>query len=92
MIFGDLSANLLEAFRNALPEPVDFDVLGDEAANAVTERLKPPNAIIVEGIHKNMDQYLHQPEDQPSQIANSGEHPPSSQKGGHCQRCQYSKQ
>jgi len=42
MIFGDVSANLLEAFRNALPEPVDFDELGEEAANASSERLILP--------------------------------------------------
>lgn len=42
MIFGDVSANLLEAFRNALPEPVDFDVLGEEAANAASGRLELP--------------------------------------------------
>ncbi len=42
MIFGDVSGNLLEAFRNALPEPVDFEVLGDEVANATSGRLKLP--------------------------------------------------
>ena len=32
MVFGDVSGNLLEAYRNALPDEVDFDVLGDLAA------------------------------------------------------------
>lgn len=45
MIFGDVSANLLEAFRNALPEPVDFDVLGEEAANTASGRLDLPRAL-----------------------------------------------
>ena len=45
MIFGDVSANLLEAFRNALPEPVDFDVLGDEAANAASGGLILPRPL-----------------------------------------------
>ncbi|MBL7644760.1 MAG: FGGY-family carbohydrate kinase [Candidatus Hydrogenedentes bacterium] len=42
MIFGDVSANLLEAFRNALPEPMEFDALGEEAANASSGRLILP--------------------------------------------------
>lgn len=42
MIFGDVSANLLEAFRNALPETVDFDVLGEEAEAAASGRLILP--------------------------------------------------
>lgn len=41
MIFGDVSANLLEAFRNALPEPVDFEVLGEEAAAARARLVLP---------------------------------------------------
>jgi len=31
MVFGDVSANLLEAFRNALPDALDFDALGEAA-------------------------------------------------------------
>ncbi len=42
MIFGDVSANLLEAFRNALPEPVEFEVLGEDAENAASGRLILP--------------------------------------------------
>jgi sugar (pentulose or hexulose) kinase len=42
MIFGDVSANLLEAFRNALPNAVGFEVLGEEAANATSGLLKLP--------------------------------------------------
>jgi xylulokinase len=34
MVFGDVSANLLEAYRNALPESVAFDVLSAAAADA----------------------------------------------------------
>jgi len=42
MVFGDVSANLLEAFRNALPDSVDFEVLGEEAAGATGDRLVLP--------------------------------------------------
>ncbi len=42
MVFGDVSANLLEAFRNALPEPVDFDTLGALAVAATGTKLTLP--------------------------------------------------
>jgi len=42
MIFGDVSANLLEAFRNALPEPAAFDMLGEDTTKAASGRLKLP--------------------------------------------------
>ncbi len=42
MVFGDVSANLLEAFRNALPEPTDFDTLGELAAAATGDQLTLP--------------------------------------------------
>ena len=42
MVFGDVSANLLEAFRNALPEPLDFDTLGNLAAAATGNQLTLP--------------------------------------------------
>jgi len=42
MVFGDVSANLLEAFRNALPEPTDFDTLGNLAAAATGDQLTLP--------------------------------------------------
>lgn len=42
MVFGNVSANLLEAYRNALPEPVGFDALGEEAARAPSGRLLLP--------------------------------------------------
>ena len=42
MVFGDISANLLEAFRNALPEPVDFDTLGELVAAASGTSLTLP--------------------------------------------------
>lgn len=34
MVFGDVSGNLLEAYRNALPEPIDYDTLSQAAARA----------------------------------------------------------
>ena len=42
MLFGDISGNLLEAFRNALPEPVDFDFLGRLAAGTAATHLELP--------------------------------------------------
>jgi xylulokinase len=42
MVFGDVSANLLEAFRNALPDSVGFEVLGEEAEAATGDRLVLP--------------------------------------------------
>ncbi len=32
MVFGDVSGNLLEAYRSALPEPVEYDALNETAA------------------------------------------------------------
>lgn len=34
MLFGDISGNLLEAYRNALPDPPDFDTLAQTAEAA----------------------------------------------------------
>lgn len=42
MVFGNVSANLLEAYRNALSEPIEFDALGDEAVAVDGGRLVLP--------------------------------------------------
>jgi len=42
MVFGDVSANLLEAYRSALPAPVDYDDLNAAAAATGSTQLKLP--------------------------------------------------
>ena len=59
MVFGDVSANLLETYRNALPDPVDFDVLGEEAATVTRGSLIPPRALETTALLEHVRGWAH---------------------------------